>query len=95
MSPTYWKRKREKQIARSRLGVLARERKRLAEAEDAQWCGSIIFVGPMFNGGHWMTLKVRGEDRHMLPDIDGNPFRPLTLRGLRGLIAKRIMPSTL
>ena len=45
----------------------------------------------MFGDGHWMDLRVNEDDRHMLPEIDGRPFRPVTVRGLRGLIAKRII----
>lgn len=69
----------------------AKEKKRLAEAERADWCGAVLFVGPMFGGGHWLDLRARGEERRLLVEIDGQPFRPLTARGLRGLLAKRLL----
>ena len=74
MSPNYWKRKREKQLAKSLAGVRARERKRLAETFDGpEWTRVktlLVAVYAHRDGRHvglWMDGKgmVVGSERTM------------------------------
>lgn len=72
----------------------AKERKRLAVVETIDWVGRIRFDGPMFGGcEHVIRVAARGDDAALLVEVDGRPFRPLTLRGLRGILARRLWRS--
>ncbi len=73
-----------------KLGVAAQKRKRIAESESSTECGRIVFSGLMFGGGHVICLLVSGDDHYLRTEIDGIPYRPLTERGLRKLLARRI-----
>jgi len=94
MSPSYWKRRKEKRLERSRLGVLARERNRLAQEEAAVHVGSVLFAGPAFGGMHLVRAFARGEGPGLLIEVDGQAHRPRTLRGLVRLVSKRLWKVT-
>jgi hypothetical protein len=68
----------------------AKQLKRLASAPSCCEVGVIIFEGLMFNGRHIMTIEARDGCQHVYPRIDGISYKPMTIRGLRSLIAKRI-----
>ena len=90
MSPSYWKQLKTRRLERSRKGVLARERKRLAQAERAKWVGTIHFDGPAFNGQHQIRVAARSDEPFLLVDIDGFQHRPRSVRGLLRLICRRL-----
>ena len=80
MSPNYWKRKREKQLAKSLAGVRARESKRLAET---------------FEGADWVRVRTlivgvwaHQDGRHVGLWIDGKPWVVGSERAMRGKLAK-------
>ena len=91
---SYWENKKQQGIARrktwSRNANAAKERKRLAEAEQAEEVGVVRFSGPAFGGEHEIRCMVRGEDRHLLLEIDGSAARPRTLRGLVRVVCRRL-----
>ena len=82
MSPNYRKRRREKQLHKSRAGVLARERKRLAFDPDREnWrvvrtCLMRVWAGP--------------DGRSMAIYIDGTMFRRGSERAVRGALARAL-----
>ena len=92
MSPSYYKRLRERQLRRSRLGVEARERKRQAEAEAAVCLGTIVFDGPTFGGTHTLRLlhSPTYSERHLMVEIDGQAHAPRTRSGIVKVVASRI-----
>lgn len=79
-------RKREKCAAMR----AAKERKRIEDAANDVEVGTIIFNGPMFNGRHILTLFARDGEKHLFPTVDSRPFKPVTIKGLRRMIAERI-----
>jgi hypothetical protein len=91
MSPGYWKRRRTKLLERSRLGVLARERKRLARAQEAREVGQVTFSGPMFGGEHVIRCLDAGNENRLLVEVDGQAHRPRSWRGLMRVVCKRII----
>lgn len=85
------KRRRESELRRLANMRVAKERKRLAEADAAIEVGMIQFSGLMFGGEHILRCLSRSEKNHLLIEIDGRPHKPRTLRGLLALIAKRLI----
>lgn len=73
------------------MGVAARARNRIERAEQAIECGRITFDGPMFGGLHTMRLLAVSDGHALLTEVDGKPWAPKSIRGLRALIAKRIL----
>jgi hypothetical protein len=80
MSPTYYKRLEQRRLERSRKGVEARERKRLAET---------------FDGPDWVRVRtlivgvwVHRDVRHVGLWIDGKPWVTGSERGMRSRLAK-------
>lgn len=80
----------ERKVAKCAAMREAKARKRRETAATDIEVGTIIFNGPMFNGRHIMTLFARAGEPHLFPTVDSKPFRPVTIRGLRRMIAKRI-----
>ena len=91
MSPSYCKRRRAKLLERSRKGVEARERKRLAAVREAVEVGRVIFTGAMFGGEHVIRCLDVGDERVLCVEIDGRAQRPKTWRGLMRMVCKRII----
>lgn len=86
-------RKRAKE--KSRLGVLTRERNRIARAEEAIEIGRIDFYGKMFGGSHVIRCLNRDSEEILLLEIDGQPFSPKTYRGVLRLIAAHLSRQSL
>lgn len=86
------KEREERQARYSRAGVLVRERKKREQTHAAECVGTVTFDGPMFGGVHVMRCLFSEDysDRYLMIDVDGAAFRPLTVEGVRKLIAKRI-----
>lgn len=84
MSPTYRKRLERKRMERSRLGVEARARNRLARAVAAEVCGTVTFSGPMFGIiPHVIRCLDCNDGRHVYLEVDGNAFgRPKSWQGI-------------
>jgi hypothetical protein len=91
MSPNYWKRRRAKLLERSRKGVLARERKRLAAVREAREVGKVVFFGPMFGGVHTLRCLDAGNETRLWIEVDRTAHRPRTWKGLMRVICKRIV----
>ena len=91
-SYTYRKRQRDRQLQRMAAMRAAKERKRQAEACDAEHVGTVIFDGPLFGGRHVMRCLYRCgySETHLMVEIDGVAFKPLTRRGIDRIIARRI-----
>jgi len=85
----YFRERRKWLQIRSRLGVLARERNRMARSMEAVEVGRIDFSGKMF-GHHCILCLHRDGDTSMMLNIDGIPFKPKTYRGVLKLLAKRL-----
>jgi hypothetical protein len=82
MSPTYRKRRRQRLLQRSRKGVVARERKRMAEAEtDPQW--RRVWTGIV-------TVDAAPDGRHVALRAHGHRewFRCGSERAVRGALAR-------
>ena len=92
-SCTYRKRRRDKQLRRMAAMRAAKERKRQAEACAAECVGTITFDGRLFGGRHVMRCLYRCgySETHVMIEIDGVAFRPLTAGGLRRIIARRVI----
>jgi hypothetical protein len=91
MSPTYFKRRRIKLLERSRKGVLARERKRLAAVRETREVGQVVFSGQMFGGVHTLRCLDAGDETRLWIKVDGLARRPRTWQGLMRLVVKRII----
>lgn len=91
MSPNYWKRRRAKLLERSKKGVLARERKRLAAVQEAREVGRVMFFGPMFGGEHILRCLDAGDETRLWIEVDGRAHRPRSWRGLMRVVCKRIV----
>lgn len=91
MSPSYWKCRKLNLLERSRKGVAARERKRLAHVQEAREVGYIEFCGPMFGGRHTIRCLAAGDEARLWIEIDGQAHRPRTWRGLMRMVCKRMM----
>ena len=89
-SVNYYKARRQRLKERSRKGVLARERKRMAEATAATVVGVVRFSGTMFGGDHEILCLNRDGEKHIMLDIDGRPHKPTTYRGMLRLLARRL-----
>jgi hypothetical protein len=85
------KEREENQARYSRAGVLAREKKKREQAQETECVGTVTFDGPMFGGVHVMRCLFSEDysDRYLMIDVDGAAFRPLTVEGVRKVIAKR------
>lgn len=57
MSPSYWKRRKAKQLRRSRLGVAARADNRLRLARAAEYCFTLRLFGPRWPGVRQLVLS--------------------------------------
>lgn len=90
-SVSYFRAKRKRLQERSCKGVLARERKRMAEATAATVVGVVKFSGTMFGGDHEILCLNRDGEKHIMLDIDGRPHRPTTYRGVLRLLARRLV----
>jgi hypothetical protein len=89
MSHNYYKRRRDKRLERSRKGVEARERKRMAEADGMCEVGQITTSGCL--GSHVITLLTwPGESRAVAVVVDGRHRRPRTARGVWRCVADMI-----
>lgn len=89
MSPSYWKRLKQKRIERSRKGVEAKERKRRIEA--AQWHDVGGFVTDGILGKHNIRLLAKDdEDRWMAIEVDGIAKRPRTMAGIKRCMAEML-----
>lgn len=78
----------------SRNAVAAKARLRLARVQESVEVGVIRFSGPMFGGAeHVLRCLVRDADPALLIEIDGLAHRPRSIRGLRKLLAERILQS--
>lgn len=89
-SVRYFKERRKRLQERSRKGVVARERKRIAEAQAATVVGVVRFSGSMFGGDHEILCLNRDGEKHIMLDIDGLPHKPTTYRGMLRLLARRL-----
>ena len=89
---SFWQKRKDRRIAWSRNANAAKERKRMLEAAQSIEVGVILFSGAMFRGvKHTLRiLHTEGESLVML-EVDGRPWKPASVRGVRALIAKRIM----
>jgi hypothetical protein len=87
------KARRERVLRRMSQMRAAKERKRLEQCQKAETVGTITFVGRMFGDQtHVMTLRLpAAEESRLWVDIDGAACRPRTVRGLRKMIARRIL----
>jgi len=94
MSPNYWKRRRTKLLERSRKGVAARERKRIAAVLEAREVGRVTFSGQMFGGEHLIRCLDAGDETRLWIEVDGRAHRARTWRGLVRVICKRIVGRT-
>ena len=90
-SVRYFKERRKRLQERSRKGVVARERKRIAEAQEATVVGVVKFSGTMFGGDHEILCLNRDGEKHIMLDIDGGPHKPTTYRGMLRLLARRLV----
>lgn len=90
----HFKARKERLKARSRLGVLARERNRMAQSSAAIEVGRICFSGTMFGGNHVIRCLHRDGDQMLLLDIDDRPFKPETYRGVLRLLSRRLVRSS-
>lgn len=91
MSPNYWKRRRTKLLERSRKGVEARERKRLAAVTEAREVGKVAFFGPMFSGVHILRCLDMGDETRLWIEVDGRAYRLRSWRGLMRVVCKRVI----
>lgn len=77
-------------LERSRKGVLARERKRLAAVSEAREIGRVTFSGPMFRGEHVVRCLDVGDESRVWVEVDGQAHRARTWRGVMRVVCKRI-----
>lgn len=91
MSPSYWKRLKEKRIELSRKGVEARERKRLDQVREAREVGRVTFSGTMFGGEHNIRCLDSGDETRLWIEIDGQAHRTRTWRGVMKMVCKRMV----
>jgi hypothetical protein len=89
MSPNYFKRKREKQLRKSRLGVEARERKRMSEACRWKDVGGFLTYGVL--GVHSVMLSAKDdESKYLAVSVDGKARQARTLNGIKKCIAEML-----
>jgi len=80
MSPSYWKRRREKMLARSRKGVAARERKRMEFDPDRE--------GWKVAGTYLVRVWAAPDGRSVAMDVSGRTQRCGSERAVRGALAR-------
>lgn len=76
---------------RGKLGVQKRRENIMAQGRESVCVGEIIFRGPLFGNAEHIIRCLTHEDReYLLREIDGVLYTPVTLRGLKRIIADRI-----
>ena len=68
----------------------AKERKRLAQVQEAREVGRVTFSGPMFGGEHVIRCLDVGDEMRLWIEIDGRQHRPRTWRGVMRMVCRRI-----
>jgi hypothetical protein len=75
----------------------AKERRRREDAQAAECVGVVTFEGPMFGGKHELRCLYLPSysETHLMIEIDGRPHRPRTVRGVVGVLAKRLFAGSM
>jgi len=65
----------------------------MEQASGAECVGIIVFEGAMFGGRHEIRCLFSEDysDRHVMIEIDGVASKARTVRGLHGLLARRLV----